>query len=163
MIFWVTHILAYGFLMFEIYLLAVKRGGDAVKTGDQGTLRLVWILIGGGCLVGFLLAPKFSFFRWPENLAIVLLADLLLLAGIVLRIWAIVHLGKLFTVDVGIQQGHRVVQNGPYHFVRHPSYSGSMLALTGVACLTFNWLGFLAIIVCSLAAYSLRISVEEKM
>ena len=163
MIFWVTHLLAYGFLALEIYLLAVRRGRDTVTSGDQGTLRLVWMPIGGGCLVGFLLAPKVSFFRWPENLAIVLLADLLLVSGILLRIWAIMHLGKLFTVDVGIQQGHRVVQDGPYRFVRHPSYSGAMLALTGIACLTFNWVGFLAILLCSLAAYSLRISVEEKV
>jgi len=163
MIVWATHILAYGFLALEIFLLVVKRGRNAVTAGDQGTLRLVWILIVGGCLVGFLLAPKVSFFRWPENLAIVLLADVLLLAGIVLRIWAIVHLGKFFTVDVGIQQGHHVVQDGPYRFVRHPSYLGSMLALTGLACLTFNWLGFLIILVCSLVAYSLRISVEEKV
>jgi protein-S-isoprenylcysteine O-methyltransferase len=163
MISWVTHILAYGYLALEIYLLAAKRGRDAVTTGDQGTLRLVWMLICAGCLVGFLLAPKLSFFRWPETLLIVLLADVLLLAGIALRVWAIVHLGKFFTVDVGIQQGHCVVQGGPYRFVRHPSYSGSMLALTGIACLTFNWLGFLAIIVCSLAAYSLRIAVEEKV
>ena len=163
MIFWTTHILAAGFLALEIFLLIAKRGRNAVATGDQGTLPLVWILISGGCLVGFLLAPRVSVFRWPESLAIVLLADMLLLAGISLRIWAIVHLGKLFTVDVGIQQGHRVVQDGPYRFVRHPSYSGSMIALTGMACLTFNWLGFLVIIVSSLIAYSIRISAEEKM
>ena len=163
MIFWTTHILVFGFLALEIFLLIVKRGRNAVKTGDQGTLGLVWILISGGCLVGFLLAPKVSVFRWPESLTIVLLADVLLLAGIILRIWAVVHLGKLFTVDVGIQQGHRVVQDGPYRFVRHPSYSGSMIALTGMACLTFNWLGFLVILVSSLTAYSIRISAEEKM
>jgi protein-S-isoprenylcysteine O-methyltransferase Ste14 len=163
MIFWATHLLAFGVLALEIFLLVAKRGRNAVTTGDKGTLRLVWILIGGGCLVGFLLAPKVSFFRWPESLAIVLLADVLLLAGIMLRIWAVVHLGRLFTVDVGIQQGHRVVQDGPYRFVRHPSYSGSLIALTGMACLTFNWLGFLVILACSLAAYTVRISAEEKM
>ena len=163
MIFWSTHVLAVGFLVLEVFLLIAKRGRNAVATGDQGTLPLVWILISGGCLVGFLLAPRVFVFRWPESLAIVLLADMLLLAGIILRIWAIVHLGKLFTVDVGIQQGHRVVQDGPYRFVRHPSYSGSMIALIGMACLTFNWLGFLGIIVSSLTAYSIRISAEEKM
>jgi protein-S-isoprenylcysteine O-methyltransferase len=163
MIVWATHILTCGFLALEIFLLVVKRGRNAVTTGDRGTLRLVWILIGGSCLVGFLLAPKVSFFRWPDSLVIVLLADALLLAGIMLRIWAVVHLGKLFTVDVGIQQGHRVVEDGPYRFVRHPSYAGSLIALTGMACLTFNWLGFLVILVCSLAAYSIRISAEEKM
>jgi hypothetical protein len=80
-----------------------------------------------------------------------------------LRVSGIVHLGKFFTVDVGIQQGHHVVQDGPYRFIRHPSYTGAMLALAGIACLTFNWLGFLVIIVCSLAAYCIRISVEEKV
>jgi len=33
----------------------------------------------------------------------------------------------------------------------------------GLACLTFNWLGFVVIIACSLVAYALRISVEEKV
>jgi protein-S-isoprenylcysteine O-methyltransferase Ste14 len=66
-------------------------------------------------------------------------------------------------VDVGIQSEQRVVQDGPYRFVRHPSYSASLIALTGVACLTFNWLGFIAIVAGCLAAYSIRISVEEKV
>ena len=38
-----------------------------------------------------------------------------------------------------------------------------MLALIGLACLTFNWLGFAVVITCSLVAYTLRISVEEKL
>jgi protein-S-isoprenylcysteine O-methyltransferase len=163
MIFWISHILAFGFLLVELYLLAVKRSRDPKQESDRGTLRLVWILIGGGCLVGFVLAPKVSFLNWPDSLAIVLLASLLLVAGISLRIWSIVHLGRFFTVDVAIQKGQRVIQSGPYRFVRHPSYAGSMLALVGLACLTFNWLGFLVIIGCSLLAYALRISVEEKV
>jgi protein-S-isoprenylcysteine O-methyltransferase Ste14 len=88
---------------------------------------------------------------------------MLLTVGIVLRIWAIVHLGRFFTVDVTIQEGQRVVQDGPYRFVRHPSYSGSMIALLGLACLTFNWLGFFVIMVCSFIAFARRISVEEKV
>jgi protein-S-isoprenylcysteine O-methyltransferase len=163
MIFWISHILAFGFLLVELYLLAVKRSRDPKQESDRGTLRLVWILIGGGCLVGFLLAPKVFFLRWPDSRAIVFLACLLLIAGIVLRIWSIVHLGRFFTVDVAIQEGQRVIQDGPYRYVRHPSYSGSMLALIGLACLTFNWLGFAVIIACSLTAYALRISVEEKV
>ena len=163
MIFWITHILAFGFLLVELYLLVIRRSRDSQHSSDRGTLRLVWILIGCGCLVGFLLAPKVTFLCWPHSLATVLLADLLLLAGIALRIWSIVHLGKFFTVDVAIQEGQRIVQDGPYRFVRHPSYSGSMLALVGLACLTFNWLGFVVVFTCSLVAYALRISVEEKV
>ena len=43
------------------------------------------------------------------------------------------------------------------------SYSGAMLALTGIALLTFNWLGFFIILGCSLTAYYLRLSGEEKV
>jgi protein-S-isoprenylcysteine O-methyltransferase len=163
MIFWITHFLALGFLLVEIYLLALRRSGDPKQQSDRGTLRVVWILIASGCLIGFWLAPNVSFLNWPDSLAIVLLGDLLLIGGIALRIWAIVHLGKFFTVDVAIQEGQRVIQDGPYRFVRHPSYAGSMLALVGLACLTFNWLGFAIIIVFSFVAYTLRISVEEKV
>ena len=66
MIFWTTHILAYGLVALEIFLLVVKRGRRTVTTGDRGTLRLLWILIGGGCLVGFLLAPKCLFSAGPK-------------------------------------------------------------------------------------------------
>jgi protein-S-isoprenylcysteine O-methyltransferase Ste14 len=163
MIFWITQFLAFGFFVVEVFLLARRRSGDPSQRSDRGTLRLVWILISGGCLVGFWLTPRVTFLNWPDSLGTVLVADLLLIAGIGLRIWAIVHLGRFFTVDVTIQEGQRVVQDGPYRFVRHPSYSGSMLALLGLACLTFNWLGFLVIIGCSFLAYTLRISVEEKV
>ena len=159
----VTHFLSVGFLLLEIYLLAVRRSRDPKLQSDRGTLRLVWILIACGCLFGFFVAPNVSFLNWPDSLAIVVLADLLLAAGIVLRVWSIVHLGKFFTVDVSIQEGQRVVQDGPYRFVRHPSYSGGLLALVGLACLTFNWLGFVAIIVCSFIAYTQRITLEEKV
>jgi protein-S-isoprenylcysteine O-methyltransferase Ste14 len=162
MIFWITHFLAFGYFAVEIFLLTRRRSHDPKHQSDRGTLGLIWILIFGSCVIGFWLTPLITFLNWPESLAIVLTADVLLTAGIAFRIWSIVHLGKFFTVDVAIQEGQRVVQDGPYRFVRHPSYSGSMIALLGLALLTFNWLGFFLIIGCSFLAFVLRISVEEK-
>jgi protein-S-isoprenylcysteine O-methyltransferase Ste14 len=162
MLFWITHFLAFGFFAIEIFLLARRRSGDPKQLSDRGTLGLVWTLICGSCLIGFWLTPLVTFFNWPDSREIILTADLLLTVGIGLRIWSIVHLGKFFTVDVAIHEGQRVVQDGPYRFVRHPSYSGSMIALLGLALLTLNWLGFVVIIGCSFVAYVLRISVEEK-
>jgi protein-S-isoprenylcysteine O-methyltransferase Ste14 len=163
MIFWITFILGFGYLAFELYLLASRRGREPIAGDDRGTLPWIWMLIIGSCLFGFFVATRFSFFRWPQELWIAILADLLILAGFTFRLWAILHLGKLFTVDVGIQRGHRVVQDGPYRLVRHPSYAGGMMAMTGIACLTFNWLGFVVIVVCCFAAYTIRISVEENV
>lgn len=163
MLYWITNILAFGYFGLEFFLLVGRRGTQAAKPADRGTLQAVWILIVGSCFAGFFLARRVTFLNWPDKLGIVYLADVLLVAGIALRIWAIRHLGKFFTVDVGIQPNHRVVQDGPYRFVRHPSYSGSLLALVGIGCLTFNWLGLFLIVGCTTLAYALRIPVEEKV
>jgi protein-S-isoprenylcysteine O-methyltransferase Ste14 len=162
-LFWITIILFCVYVGMELFLLATRRGRKSAKRGDRGTLQAAWILIAGGCIAGFYLATVFPALNWPHNVVIIYLADLLLIAGILVRIWAIRHLGKLFTVDVGIQPGHHVVQDGPFRFVRHPSYSGSFLAWIGVGFLTRNWFGFFVIVICTFVAYALRISAEEKV
>jgi len=162
LLYWIARILGLGYLAFELFLLITRRGKEKGRPADRGTLYAVWILIAGSCFLGFLLAPLITALRWPQSLFVICLGGFFLATGLALRIWAIRHLGKFFTVDVGIQQGHTVIQDGPYRFVRHPSYSGSLLALVGVGCLTFSWLGFFLIVACTLLAYALRISVEEK-
>ncbi|HYY28200.1 MAG TPA: isoprenylcysteine carboxylmethyltransferase family protein [Chthoniobacterales bacterium] len=161
MVYW-SDLLACSYLGFELFLLATRRGKVEAKSADRGTIYAVWALIAGGCFAGFLLARRVTVLNWPVKLPIVCLAVMLMVSGTALRIWAVRHLGRLFTVDVGIQQGHQVVEDGPYRFVRHPSYSGSLLALVGVGFLTFNWLGLFLVITGTWLAYALRISVEEK-
>ena len=56
---------------------------------------------------------------WPVVTGIILIA-----AGIGLRAWSIVTLGRFFQYWIKVQPGHRVVTGGPYRFVRHPSYTG---------------------------------------
>lgn len=162
MLYWATNILAFGYVAFEVFLLATRRGGGAAKPADRGTLRIVWLLTLGGCFSGFFLARRVTIFNWPEERWLLYLADFLLVSGLLIRVWAIYHLGKYFTVDVGIQPGHRVIHDGPYRFVRHPSYTGAIVALAGIGCLTFNWLGLALVLACACLAYALRIPVEEK-
>ncbi|MBV9392646.1 MAG: isoprenylcysteine carboxylmethyltransferase family protein [Verrucomicrobia bacterium] len=162
MLFWVTIILVYGYVGLELFLLLTRRGKAVEKRLDRGTLQIELILIGGSCFAAFFLARRIEALNWPQKAIIVYLADILLVSGIALRIWAIHHLGRFFTVDVGIQAGHHIIQDGPYRFVRHPSYSGAILALIGIACLTFNWLGFFLIVICTLTAFAVRIPVEER-
>jgi protein-S-isoprenylcysteine O-methyltransferase Ste14 len=161
-----TDILGLGYLGFELFILATRRGkvkAKSAKSADRGTIYAAWSLILGSCLIGFFVARHITVLNWPPHSPVIIgVAVLLELGGVALRIWAIRHLGRFFTVAVGIQQGHHVIQDGPYRFVRHPSYSGSLLALIGVGCLTFNWLGFILIAICTFWAYAIRIPVEEK-
>lgn len=87
---------------------------------------------------------------------------ILLLLGLALRWWSIVYLGRFFTVNVAVHASHRVVDSGPYRFIRHPSYSGAVLALLGLACGMDSWVSLLSVAVASIVAYTWRIRVEEQ-
>ena len=81
--------------------------------------------------------------------------------GIALRIWAILALGRFFKFVVVIQDGHQVVDRGPYRLLRHPSYSGGLAALLGIGIALGSWLAVLAVAGIPLLAILIRIRIEE--
>ena len=85
----------------------------------------------------------------------------LFLTGLLLRWWAIITLGRFFTVDVTIEPDHELVERGPFRRVRHPSYTGVLLAFVGLALTLGNWAAVLVILVPIGAAFIHRMNVEE--
>lgn len=83
------------------------------------------------------------------------------LFGIILREWAVLSLGSLFTVVVSIVPGQTLVQYGPYRWLRHPAYTGSMLTFVGFALALGAWAAGLIIFFLCLVAFLYRIQVEE--
>lgn len=57
----------------------------------------------------------------------------LCLAGLGFAVWARVYLGRNWGMPMSLRQGHELVTSGPYAFVRHPIYTGLMLAMIGSA------------------------------
>jgi len=59
----------------------------------------------------------------------------LIVTGLLLTWWARIHLGRLWSSAITRKEEHRLVDTGPYGFVRHPIYTGLITALlaTGVA------------------------------
>ena len=93
----------------------------------------------------------------PVTIGLVLLA-----AGVLFRLWAVVALGRLFTFRVAIQSRHRLVRTGPYRFVRHPSYSGVLLACVGIGVADANLLCLAVLLLLPLAGILVRIRLEER-
>lgn len=154
--------LVLAFPISEAVLSLVRRArGADLPSNDRGSLRLLWIVI----VVSVGLAAAFSDYtplqihasrRLVQSMALTLL-----IGGLTLR-WASVWvLGRYFTVNVTVMKDHRVVDSGPYRFVRHPSYSGLLLAFLGLGLFFNNWLSLLIVFVPVTIGLLYRIRIEE--
>jgi protein-S-isoprenylcysteine O-methyltransferase Ste14 len=70
-------------------------------------------------------------------------------------------LGKHFNVRVQVQKDARLVIEGPYSYIRHPSYTGMLLILVGLGLSIGTWLGALIALAATLIAHEYRIRIEE--
>jgi protein-S-isoprenylcysteine O-methyltransferase Ste14 len=87
---------------------------------------------------------------------------ILMVVGIAVRLWAVSTLRGFFSYTVQIKEGHRVVERGPYRFVRHPAYTGSLLTILGVGFALQSWGAVLVMAVVFGLTFGYRIRVEEK-
>jgi protein-S-isoprenylcysteine O-methyltransferase len=150
--------LAYG--VSEAGLRVFKRSRDDSVDADSSTLRILWITIGLSMTAGIFasrLVPAMAI----ESIAVYWLGCALFFLGVVLRWYAILYLGRYFTVNVAIHSRHEVIDTGPYRQIRHPSYSGSLLAFLGVALSFRNWLTIALIMVPVIWAFAWRMATEE--
>jgi len=100
---------------------------------------------------------------WPGGRLWPVVAGLVLVAGgIGLRAWSIATLGRFFQYRIEVQAGHRVITDGPYRCVRHPSYSGLALVLAGIALATGDVLSLVAVAILGGAGLAVRIRAEER-
>jgi protein-S-isoprenylcysteine O-methyltransferase len=156
-------ILAAVYVASEFALSVVKRARSGkTRLADQGSLALLWIVISCSMFLAFSQKyemPQFDFRALAVPAAAI--GAVFFVAGLALRWYAIIYLGRFFTVNVAIASDHRLIDGGPYRFVRHPSYSGALLAFLGLALCIGNWASFAIMAIPILAVFLWRIHVEE--
>jgi protein-S-isoprenylcysteine O-methyltransferase Ste14 len=81
----------------------------------------------------------------------------------IFRFIAVWSLGKFFTVDVTIQENHKIIDKGVYKIVRHPSYLGSLVSFIGFGISLNNWISLIIIIIPITIAFIHRIKIEEQL
>jgi protein-S-isoprenylcysteine O-methyltransferase Ste14 len=167
---WIT-VLAWGAAELGLRLRLMMRPGirarlrtwSAVAGGRlrEWTFYVVVLTLAGAVVAAIRLAQV----RWAMiggGLTTVMLGEAVAVAGIGLRIWAILTLDQFFTFVVGIAEDHRVVQHGPYRVLRHPGYAGVLLTLLGVGVALASWLSVLVIFIVPVLALGVRIRIEER-
>lgn len=93
---------------------------------------------------------------WVENLGIAVTAT-----GLLFAIWARAYLGRNWSGTVTIKIGHQLVRSGPYHWVRHPIYSGMILAMIGTAINRGQLRGIVAVVLLWIG-FTMKSRVEER-
>jgi protein-S-isoprenylcysteine O-methyltransferase Ste14 len=153
--------LGLAYLLSEILLSLTRRSRGTGVRQDRSTLLMLWIVISVSVVAGIYAAAHFKAATLPYREVCGVVAVILFVAGLALRWWAIVTLGRFFTVDVQIARDHELVERGPFRVVRHPSYTGVLLAFVGFALSLANWLALLVILIPIWAAFIRRMNVEE--
>jgi protein-S-isoprenylcysteine O-methyltransferase len=163
----ISQILGYAVFLFplsEMTLLIFKRTKKTspVKE-DRGSLQLLWfsILASLGIAIALQWYPLAVFQISRSSIDIMALC--FLTVGFIVRWISIVSLGKMFTVNVAIQEEHHLLQTGLYKYVRHPSYSGMLFQFLGLAIYFGTWICLLVIMVPITSAVLYRIRCEERV
>lgn len=150
-------------LLSEIFLNRLLRAKKAdSKALDKNSMNLIWIAIILCMTAGILTAIYWHVPIIHTNL-LLYMGTALVVLGMLIRFIAVRTLGKFFTVNLAVHDDQRLVKNGLYKYIRHPSYAGSLLSFAGFALSLNNLISLFIIILPVLITFINRINIEEKL
>lgn len=131
----------------EIGLARRRSSPDSeIAFGERRSQRRLWLFV----TLGLLSALVFKQLAWLpiplDYLPRQILALAIFAGGLYLRYTAVVGLGRFFTTNVAILHGHRLVEDGPYRVLRHPAYTGLLIALAAAGLAMGDGLALLSVL-----------------
>ncbi len=120
------------------------------------TVAAFYAMFSGDVPQGWLRTRLFAASLWIELLGIAITA-----AGLAFAVWARAYLGGNWSSSVTVKVGHQLVRSGPYRWVRHPIYSGMILAMVGTALERRQVRGAIAIVLLY-AGFKIKSKIEEQ-
>ena len=159
-------LVAFPWVVFLVYWLAGAMKTRATREKEPLTSRAAILLIeiigyalvfNGSTGIGFL-GTRFM----PRTLASAILGVAFTWSGIGLAIWARYHLAEYWSARITIKEGHQLIRTGPYSHLRHPIYSGLILATIGSAVVIDEWRCILGVCLV-LTGYCFKANKEEAM
>ena len=147
------------YLLWVLAELRITFRANPGETGgaDRGSLQLYGLSRGAVVGTALLIPQTWSLPAVPWGLV----ALAVMVAGIAIRLTAIVQLGRFYSHKVRTLRDHQIVQTGLYALVRHPAYLGMMVAHVGFVALFANPASVAALVLLVVAIVR-RVLVEEQ-
>ncbi|HLH24379.1 MAG TPA: isoprenylcysteine carboxylmethyltransferase family protein [Chloroflexota bacterium] len=115
-------------------------------------------------ILASILLPRLPVFRplnsSPANPVVGSIGVLLCVAGMAFLVWARQTLGRNWSQIVAAKEGQELITAGPYRIVRHPMYTGGIVACIGSAIVSGAWI-FLLIVLGAIFLW--RVGAEDKL
>jgi protein-S-isoprenylcysteine O-methyltransferase Ste14 len=151
-------------LLWLVYWIVAARRAKTTRAHEAGGARALdaVLLLTAAFLMGargVLPEPLTARFI-PADVTVFALATVLTVAGLLFSVWARAHLGSNWSSTVTLKAEHALIRSGPYRFVRHPIYSGVLLALLGTVIALGEWRGVIALVLL-FGAFFRRTRAEE--
>ncbi|HXY01303.1 MAG TPA: isoprenylcysteine carboxylmethyltransferase family protein [Candidatus Limnocylindrales bacterium] len=157
------HLSTLAWIVFLIYWIVSARKLKSVKQREPRGERLVQVIVMVGAYS--LMFNEFFGRGWlgtrflPEWSPIGATGLAVTVLGVAIAIWARWHLGENWSIAVTLKEGHELIRSGPYRRIRHPIYTGMLLATGGTAVALGEFRGLIA---CAIAATNLYLKAKKE-
>jgi protein-S-isoprenylcysteine O-methyltransferase Ste14 len=152
------HLASFAWLVFLAYWCVSALKLKSIKRREPRGERLIQLV--------FMVAAYFLMFNdqfsrgWlatrfaPASPSIGKFGVTVTVVGIALAIWARWHLGENWSATVTLKEGHELISSGPYRYIRHPIYSGMLVAFVGTALALGEYRALISICIVLVAFYT---------
>jgi protein-S-isoprenylcysteine O-methyltransferase Ste14 len=151
------HLASIAWIVFIVYWVVSAQKLKSIKQREPRGERLIQIVLMAAAYILMFkeqigrgwLATRFV----PASPTIGKFGVAVTVVGIAFAIWARWHLGENWSATVTLKEGHELISSGPYRYIRHPIYTGMLLAFVGTALALGEYRALISVCMVMVAFY----------